>query len=252
MSLCVVFLRVAFPRAVAPAVVDQLQALRHVMRVSRTWDSTMSLLPKGGEAVWGNASSAPDDTFHCTRRRWVTTAATVCASDKVSEAAESGNLNPGSTSTSSVPNPLLGATSGSASTGGANSGTTGSKWGEGKECSVGSEGAGGEGRVLYERSRVTNRPKYGRMVSPTIHQVALYLMPCVCTVSRADGWYDDGAPDTPKRQRGEKEGIQKGRLVVLLCAYCVVSACDLWACSRHSRRQGADPLCCWLTLLVLP
>lgn len=31
-----------------------LQTIEHVMRVSRTWDSIVSLIPKGGEAVWGD------------------------------------------------------------------------------------------------------------------------------------------------------------------------------------------------------
>ncbi|KAK4409028.1 putative phospholipid:diacylglycerol acyltransferase 2 [Sesamum angolense] len=44
---------VAFIRAMAPGLLDSeilgLQTLEHVMRVSRTWDSIISLVPKGGD-----------------------------------------------------------------------------------------------------------------------------------------------------------------------------------------------------------
>lgn len=53
----------------APGLLDseifRLQALEHVMRVSRTWDSLVSLLPKGGEAIWGNLDWAPEDDHVC-------------------------------------------------------------------------------------------------------------------------------------------------------------------------------------------
>lgn len=38
-----------------------LQTIEHVMRVSRTWDSIVSLLPKGGETFWGNLDWSPDE-----------------------------------------------------------------------------------------------------------------------------------------------------------------------------------------------
>ncbi|CAI5505968.1 unnamed protein product [Closterium sp. Naga37s-1] len=60
---------VAALRALDPGVFGSLQALQHVMRVSRTWDATMSMLPKGGEAVWGNATWAPEDSFNCSKAR---------------------------------------------------------------------------------------------------------------------------------------------------------------------------------------
>ncbi|CAI5459548.1 unnamed protein product [Closterium sp. Yama58-4] len=60
---------VAAIRALDPGVFESLQALQHVMRVSRTWDSTMSMLPKGGEVVWGNATWAPEDSFNCSKAR---------------------------------------------------------------------------------------------------------------------------------------------------------------------------------------
>lgn len=56
-------------RAMAPGVLDSeilgLQTLEHVMRVSRTWDSTVSLLPKGGETIWGNLDWSPEEGHAC-------------------------------------------------------------------------------------------------------------------------------------------------------------------------------------------
>ena len=44
-------------RSVAPGVVDNeifgQHTLQHLMCMTHTWDSTMSLLPKGGETIWG-------------------------------------------------------------------------------------------------------------------------------------------------------------------------------------------------------
>lgn len=49
----------------APGVLDSdilgLQTLEHIMRVSRTWDSTVSLLPKGGDTIWGNLDWSPEE-----------------------------------------------------------------------------------------------------------------------------------------------------------------------------------------------
>lgn len=53
----------------APGVLDSkilgLQTFEHVMRVSRTWDSLISLLPKGGDAIWGNLDWSPEDGHIC-------------------------------------------------------------------------------------------------------------------------------------------------------------------------------------------
>lgn len=38
-----------------------LQTLEHVMRVCRTWDSIMSLVPKGGETIWGDLDWCPEE-----------------------------------------------------------------------------------------------------------------------------------------------------------------------------------------------
>ena len=56
-------------RAVAPGVLDSelfaVQTLQHIMRVSRTWDSTMSMIPKGGEVIWGGVDWSPEDGYEC-------------------------------------------------------------------------------------------------------------------------------------------------------------------------------------------
>lgn len=53
----------------APGLLDSemfgLQALERVMRVSRTWDSLISLLPKGGEAIWGDSNWSPEEDHVC-------------------------------------------------------------------------------------------------------------------------------------------------------------------------------------------
>ncbi|XP_071734900.1 putative phospholipid:diacylglycerol acyltransferase 2 [Rutidosis leptorrhynchoides] len=60
---------VAFIRAMAPGLLDSelwgLQTMEHMMRVSRTWDSLISLLPKGGDAIWGDLDSSPEDEHEC-------------------------------------------------------------------------------------------------------------------------------------------------------------------------------------------
>ena len=53
----------------APGLLDSeflgLQTLEHVMRVSRTWDSIISLVPKGGETIWGNLDWSPEEGHIC-------------------------------------------------------------------------------------------------------------------------------------------------------------------------------------------
>uniref|UniRef100_A0A0E0M1T4 phospholipid:diacylglycerol acyltransferase n=1 Tax=Oryza punctata TaxID=4537 RepID=A0A0E0M1T4_ORYPU len=60
---------VAVARAIAPEVLDSdflgLQTLRHLMRMTRTWDSTMSMIPKGGDTIWGDLDWSPEDGFEC-------------------------------------------------------------------------------------------------------------------------------------------------------------------------------------------
>lgn len=60
-------------RSVAPAVLDKdvfgFQTLQHVMRMTRTWDTTLSMIPKGGDTIWGNLDWSPEDGYNCTMKK---------------------------------------------------------------------------------------------------------------------------------------------------------------------------------------
>ncbi|KAJ0988465.1 hypothetical protein J5N97_006821 [Dioscorea zingiberensis] len=60
---------VAVARAIAPGVLDSdlfgLQTLLHIMHLSRTWDSTMSMIPKGGDIIWGGLDWSPEEGYDC-------------------------------------------------------------------------------------------------------------------------------------------------------------------------------------------
>ncbi|KAH9320941.1 hypothetical protein KI387_015580 [Taxus chinensis] len=45
------------------------QTLQHVMRMTRTWDATMSMLPKGGETIWGDLDWSPEEGDDCHLKR---------------------------------------------------------------------------------------------------------------------------------------------------------------------------------------
>lgn len=60
---------IAVAREVVPAVMDSLQTLQYVMHVSRTWFATMSMLPKGGESVWGDLDWSPEQGFDCSANK---------------------------------------------------------------------------------------------------------------------------------------------------------------------------------------
>ncbi|KAF2323606.1 hypothetical protein GH714_036294 [Hevea brasiliensis] len=53
--------------AIAPGFLDNdifsLQTLQHVMRMSRTWDSTMSMIPRGGATIWGDLDWSPEEGY---------------------------------------------------------------------------------------------------------------------------------------------------------------------------------------------
>ncbi|KAJ6795482.1 phospholipid:diacylglycerol acyltransferase 1 [Iris pallida] len=63
---------VAVARAIAPGVLDSdflgIQTLRHAMRMTRTWDSTMSMIPKGGDTIWGGLDWSPEEGYECTKK----------------------------------------------------------------------------------------------------------------------------------------------------------------------------------------
>lgn len=66
---------VAAARAIAPGFLDndmfRRQTLQHVMKMSRTWDSTMSMIPKGGETIWGDLDWSPEEGHVPIKRRQI-------------------------------------------------------------------------------------------------------------------------------------------------------------------------------------
>ncbi|KAL2234818.1 UNVERIFIED_CONTAM: Phospholipid:diacylglycerol acyltransferase 1 [Sesamum indicum] len=58
---------VAVVRAIAPGVLDKdlfrIQTLQHIMKMTRTWDSTMSMIPKGGDTIWGDLDWSPEEGY---------------------------------------------------------------------------------------------------------------------------------------------------------------------------------------------
>ena len=42
-----------------------IQTLQHIMHMARSWDSVMSMIPKGGEVIWGGMDWSPEDGFEC-------------------------------------------------------------------------------------------------------------------------------------------------------------------------------------------
>ncbi|KAK1358487.1 PDAT [Heracleum sosnowskyi] len=64
---------IAVLRAVAPGVLDKdlfrfQMMLQHVMKMTRTWDATMSMLPKGGDTIWGGLDWSPEEDY-CLNKR---------------------------------------------------------------------------------------------------------------------------------------------------------------------------------------
>jgi phospholipid:diacylglycerol acyltransferase len=39
------------------------------MKVTRTWDSCLSMLPKGGTTIWGDASWSPEEGYDCSVKK---------------------------------------------------------------------------------------------------------------------------------------------------------------------------------------
>ncbi|XP_011093787.1 phospholipid:diacylglycerol acyltransferase 1 isoform X1 [Sesamum indicum] len=64
---------IAIARAIAPGVLDRdvfgFQTLQHVMRMTRTWDSTMSMIPKGGDTIWGGLDWSPEEGHACSSKK---------------------------------------------------------------------------------------------------------------------------------------------------------------------------------------
>ncbi|VFQ96463.1 unnamed protein product [Cuscuta campestris] len=64
---------IAAARAMAPSFLDNdmfgFQTLQHVMRMTRTWDSTMSIIPKGGDTIWGDLDWSPEEGYECNLKK---------------------------------------------------------------------------------------------------------------------------------------------------------------------------------------
>ncbi|KAK1550554.1 hypothetical protein Q3G72_020927 [Acer saccharum] len=64
---------IAVARAFAPGFLDKdlfgLQTLQHLMRMTRTWDSTMSMIPKGGDTIWGDLDWSPEGGYMCSAKK---------------------------------------------------------------------------------------------------------------------------------------------------------------------------------------
>ncbi|XP_058206572.1 phospholipid:diacylglycerol acyltransferase 1-like [Rhododendron vialii] len=64
---------IAVARAIAPGVLEMdvfgFQTLQHVMRMTRTWDSTMSMIPKGGDTIWGGLDWSPEEGYECVAKK---------------------------------------------------------------------------------------------------------------------------------------------------------------------------------------
>ncbi|OIW18742.1 hypothetical protein TanjilG_13494 [Lupinus angustifolius] len=64
---------IAIARGFAPGFLDKdvfrFQTLQHLMRMTRTWDSTMSMIPKGGDTIWGGLDWSPEGYYNCSARK---------------------------------------------------------------------------------------------------------------------------------------------------------------------------------------
>lgn len=81
------FLYLNLCRALAPGMLNseffRFQTLQHVMRMTRTWDSTMSMLPRGGDTIWGGLDWSPEEGYSCSNKKQQTsdTPVTQCNED---------------------------------------------------------------------------------------------------------------------------------------------------------------------------
>lgn len=64
---------IAVARAFAPGVLDKeifgFQTLQHGMRMTRSWDATMSMIPKGGDTIWGSLDWSPEEGHECCAKK---------------------------------------------------------------------------------------------------------------------------------------------------------------------------------------
>lgn len=64
---------IAVARAIAPGFLHNdifhLQTLQHVMKMTRTWDSTMSMIPRGGDTIWGGLDWSPEEGYSLRKKK---------------------------------------------------------------------------------------------------------------------------------------------------------------------------------------
>lgn len=64
---------ISLVRAIAPGFFEndifQPQILQHVMRLSHSWDSTVSMIPRGGDTIWGGLDWSPEEGYSCDQKR---------------------------------------------------------------------------------------------------------------------------------------------------------------------------------------
>lgn len=39
------------------------------MKMTRTWDSTMSMIPRGGDTIWGGLDWSPEECYHSSQKK---------------------------------------------------------------------------------------------------------------------------------------------------------------------------------------
>ncbi|MCD7465810.1 Phospholipid:diacylglycerol acyltransferase 1 [Datura stramonium] len=77
---------IAAARSMAPSFLESemfnFQTLQHVMRMTRTWDSTMSMIPKGGDTIWGGLDWSPEEGHECNEKKPKSNSTQTAASDR--------------------------------------------------------------------------------------------------------------------------------------------------------------------------
>lgn len=77
---------IAAARSMAPSFLESemfnFQTLQHVMRMTRTWDSTMSMIPKGGDTIWGGLDWSLEEGHECNEKKPKSNSTQTAASDR--------------------------------------------------------------------------------------------------------------------------------------------------------------------------
>ncbi|XP_027126084.1 phospholipid:diacylglycerol acyltransferase 1-like [Coffea arabica] len=88
---------IAVARAIAPGALDKdlfhIQTLQYIMKMTRTWDSTMSMIPKGGDTIWGGLDWSPEEGYRPSKRKKHRSNAADCSADNENVSTESKARN---------------------------------------------------------------------------------------------------------------------------------------------------------------